>query len=574
MKQLLKESLQQFIRYSNNYPKGLFYLYSLQWLLGIPVAIFLYYKIVDISGMQNFINGPITQWLNSPMIVIIVILLLFSTCCAYQYTLNYYFMSAHLQTAKPKVIMSALRLKKRRFYLLPATLMTIAILLVMPYAPFGIGPTLLNSSGLPVLFTGTIGRIVWLILLIVLSYWSLRLLFSAYYYMADDNTFAQALRHSLYVSRTKLAQSIGVFLAFSISYIVVVASIVFILVQPLVWAEKILQQGLPIVAGITVSILALALFIVTAYAQIVAAQLIMQLAVYSGPAPKVKKESYRSKWPIVLTLFMSVGLIASVSSYILTYSVYQPTTKIIAHRGYSQKEMENTIPAMQVATKAGANFVELDVQQTKDGKFIVYHDETLKRLAKDKQKIYKATAKQLVGTTLQKKQLTGKIPSFEQFLQAAKESNSKLLVEIKVHGHEQQGYVSNIVNLLKKHGVANDYIIQSLEEEAIVQVKKADPTIKTSYLVKDEEKDMYATSAEFLGVKEKSVDETLQKKSHDAHKGVMVWTVEGEQDLQKFIEQDVYAVITNEVEKAVKLRDEYNNKKGLLERLWLIRQRL
>lgn len=85
---------------------------------------------------------------------------------------------------------------------------------------------------------------------------------------------------------------------------------------------------------------------------------------------------------------------------------------------------------------------------------------------------------------------------------------------------------------------------------------------------------MYDIPTEFLGVKEKYVDATLQKKSHDAHKGVMVWTVEGEKDLQKFIEHDVYAVITNEVAKAVKLRDDYNKTKGFIERLWLIRQRL
>ncbi|KFL44006.1 hypothetical protein CH76_03365 [Lysinibacillus sp. BF-4] len=574
MKRLLKVSLQQFIQYRNNYPKGLFYLYSLQWLLGLPVAFFLYYKIVDIAGMQGFLRGPITQWLNSPSIVIIVTLLAFGACCAYQYTLNYYFISAHLQTTKPTTIFAALRLKKRRFYLLPAGLMTAGLLLIMPYAPFGIGPTLLRSSGFMTPFTTKVGVVVWFILIGLILYLSLRLLFSAYYYMADDTTFAQALRHSLYVSRTKLTQSIAILIGALLAYLLTLTLVTIIVSVPLIIMEAIMQSGLPIVAGITVSVIGFSFFWITAYAQIVVAQLIMQLAVYTGPAPKVKACKKQKHTSILIGMVSLVVLCAIVSSYVLANSIYEPTTKIVAHRGYSQKALENTIPAMQEATKAGANLVELDIQQTKDGKFVVYHDESLKRLAKDKQKIYKTTAQDITGTAIQKKELKGEIPSFEAYLKAAKTSKSYLLVEIKVHGHEKEGYVKDIVALLKEYGVANDYIVQSLDKQAIEDVKKADPTIKTSYLVKDEEKDMYGITAEFLGVKEKYVDETLQKKSHDAHKGVMVWTVEGEKDLKKFIEHDVYAVITNEVAKAVELRDDHNKTKGIIERLWLIRQRL
>lgn len=574
MKRLLKVSFQQFIEYRNNYPKGLFYLYSLQWLLGLPVAFFLYYKIVDIAGMQGFLRGPITQWLNSPSLLIIVTLLAFGCCCAYQYTLNYYFISAHLQTTKPTTIFATLRSKKRRFYLLPAGLMTAGILLVIPYAPFGIGPTLLRSSGFIAPFTTKIGVVVWLILMGLILYLSLRLLFSAYYYMADDTTFAQAMRHSLYVSRTKLAQSLLIFIAALLVYVLLLALLVLVVALPLFIAEAVMHKGLPIMAGITVSILLVIFFIVNAYAQIFMAQLIMRLAVYTGPAPKVKSCPTQKHTNTIMIAMLVTVIIATVSSYVLANSIYEPTTKIVAHRGYSQKALENTIPAMQKATKAGANLVELDIQQTKDGKFVVYHDESLKRLAKDKQKIYKTTAQDITGTAIQKKELKGEIPSFEAYLKAAKTTKSYLLVEIKVHGHEKEGYVKDIVALLKEYGVANDYIVQSLDKQAIEDVKKADPTIKTSYLVKDEEKDMYDITAEFLGVKEKYVDETLQKKAHDAHKGVMVWTVEGEKDLKKFIEHDVYAVITNEVAKAVTLRDNHNKTKGIIERLWLIRQRL
>jgi glycerophosphoryl diester phosphodiesterase len=56
-------------------------------------------------------------------------------------------------------------------------------------------------------------------------------------------------------------------------------------------------------------------------------------------------------------------------------------TEIIAHRGFLQGGVENTLPALQAAAKAGADRVEFDVMETKDGKFVVMHDSNLKRLA-------------------------------------------------------------------------------------------------------------------------------------------------------------------------------------------------
>jgi len=48
--------------------------------------------------------------------------------------------------------------------------------------------------------------------------------------------------------------------------------------------------------------------------------------------------------------------------------------EIIAHRGASREEPENTIPAFARAMALGANAVELDVHRTADGWLVVHHD--------------------------------------------------------------------------------------------------------------------------------------------------------------------------------------------------------
>lgn len=53
----------------------------------------------------------------------------------------------------------------------------------------------------------------------------------------------------------------------------------------------------------------------------------------------------------------------------------------IAHRGYSSRYPENTIPAFEKAIAAGADMIELDVQLSQDGQLVVIHDERIDRTA-------------------------------------------------------------------------------------------------------------------------------------------------------------------------------------------------
>lgn len=52
---------------------------------------------------------------------------------------------------------------------------------------------------------------------------------------------------------------------------------------------------------------------------------------------------------------------------------------VIAHRGFRTKFPENTLPAFRAAWETGSRMVELDVQWSRDGKLMVYHDATLER---------------------------------------------------------------------------------------------------------------------------------------------------------------------------------------------------
>jgi len=54
--------------------------------------------------------------------------------------------------------------------------------------------------------------------------------------------------------------------------------------------------------------------------------------------------------------------------------------EIIAHRGLALNEVENTLPSFKHALENGADAIELDVHESKDGNVIVFHDFDLRRL--------------------------------------------------------------------------------------------------------------------------------------------------------------------------------------------------
>ena len=69
--------------------------------------------------------------------------------------------------------------------------------------------------------------------------------------------------------------------------------------------------------------------------------------------------------------------------------------KLIAHRGASLICRENTLESLVTAARMGADAVECDVQMTRDGEYVIYHDPTLERIAKDPRAVSESTLEEM-----------------------------------------------------------------------------------------------------------------------------------------------------------------------------------
>ncbi|PEF14871.1 glycerophosphodiester phosphodiesterase, partial [Bacillus cereus] len=73
----------------------------------------------------------------------------------------------------------------------------------------------------------------------------------------------------------------------------------------------------------------------------------------------------------------------------------------ISHRGVDEENgVQNTIPAMQATAKSKPDYVEIDIQETKDHQFVVFHDSTLKDLAGIDTPPQKLTLAELTNTVV------------------------------------------------------------------------------------------------------------------------------------------------------------------------------
>lgn len=103
---------------------------------------------------------------------------------------------------------------------------------------------------------------------------------------------------------------------------------------------------------------------------------------------------------------------------------------ILGHRGASDARLENTLPAFLHALERGADGVELDVQLSRDGEVIVFHDEDLARLAGRYERVDQLPWEALSRVLLRG---SGKIPRLCELL-AAWPTDRWLNVELKAGG--------------------------------------------------------------------------------------------------------------------------------------------
>lgn len=243
-------------------------------------------------------------------------------------------------------------------------------------------------------------------------------------------------------------------------------------------------------------------------------------------------------------------------------------TKVFAHRGASGYAPENTLEAFALAGEQGAQGIELDVQLTKDGEVVVIHDETIDRVSTGKGAVRDYTLEELRRFSFHnhKKEYEGvQIPTLREVLEQVKPGGMEVNIELKTGIYWYPGLEEKTVELVKAAGMENRVIYSSFNHYSVQKILELDAEAEAAYLYSDVllNVENYAKNTGVCGlhpaVYHLKMADFLESYRRSGLK-VRVWTVNDEADMRQFIEKDLEAVITNYPDRALRVRDEVNQK--------------
>ncbi len=222
---------------------------------------------------------------------------------------------------------------------------------------------------------------------------------------------------------------------------------------------------------------------------------------------------------------------------------------VTAHRGASGLAPENTMSSMLKAIDLGADFAELDVQETSDGVLILLHDNTLMRTAGLDANIWEMDYASLkgidVGKWFDSKYDGEPIPTLESIIDSVR-GKMKLNIELKSNGHEKR-LVEAVAELVESKGFIPECIVTSFNFSLIDKLRALHKGFKVGYIFSNlpENIDVFTADVDLLSVKYTIVDEEFVKKAHRNHKEVHVYTVNDVEEMKRLIKLGVDSIITN-----------------------------
>lgn len=238
---------------------------------------------------------------------------------------------------------------------------------------------------------------------------------------------------------------------------------------------------------------------------------------------------------------------------------------VVGHRGMSPKGVENSIESLEAAARAGADYSELDIVLSKDGQFIVSHDDNLKRLTGKDITISNSKAKEVIGLKTKQGSHNSQIASFDDYVAKAKQLGTKLLVELKTTGNEPDNYTQLFVNKMKSLKIDKSSLVMSSNLQAAEKVKKIAPNLTVGHTISFQVGDSLSPKMDFYAIEDFSYNEYLAHKVHQNGKKIFVCTVNSKDDIERYLKTSADGVITDYTSSVRKVQKDLTSDVGYLD---------
>ena len=229
----------------------------------------------------------------------------------------------------------------------------------------------------------------------------------------------------------------------------------------------------------------------------------------------------------VFFLFLICSCVSNQESN--TTSFDKKSTKIIAHRGLSGLEIENTEEAFIAAGKRSYYGIEADVRKTADGKFIICHDKTLKRISEKDINVEETTLEELLKVTLsiEDKNKEGQLCELSAFVSICKLYDKHAFLELKSDFNSQE--IDQIIDIISSYEYLHNTTFISFNYTNLEHVRKFLPDQSVQYLFSKIDEDtinQLINDKIDVSISYKILTEEYLTLFHNAGLTVNCWTVD------------------------------------------------
>ena len=198
-----------------------------------------------------------------------------------------------------------------------------------------------------------------------------------------------------------------------------------------------------------------------------------------------------------------------------------------AHRGASEYAPENTKSSFYLGLLQGANGIETDVQRTKDGVLVLFHDDTVDRVSDGKGRVCDYTLNELKQLKIYGNSTTGfydRIITLREFLEAFSSYDIKFAIELKGAGVEE-----DTLNMIEEFGVFDKTTFTSFQYDYIRKIKELNPKARVGWLVFEASDEninkLREINGEEMAPDANGVTDEDMKKLRDLNLGIRAWGV-------------------------------------------------
>lgn len=501
------------------------------------------------------------------LIALLVILLLILLAVYIEFTfllLSVYFIKKR-QPISLKALLRATLLQLKKIRLSVILFYLFYFLLISPMAGLGFHSELLSRIKIPAfildfIFANRVTIIAAFVLFyLACMYIGIRLIFALPEMILRDRPFRLAVKESWTLTRRRFLHLVGQFFLLTI----VVGSIAalgyggLILLQGLIeqcWAEYALTS-----AVIILTLLQVVWLINIILSTVVVFYLIIDYMDDEGFLPEIPtwfetgdaRERHWTTKEVMLFTFVAAGMGIGVGSYNYNYLAMNDWSEpiLISHRGVDrQNGVQNTIASLEKTAKLKPDYVEIDIQETKDGQFVLFHDPSLKQLGGINQPIQKLTLAELQQVTLKENGYEAPIATADDYFAKAVALKQSLLIEIKTSKFDSPDLTTRF---LEKYGQLiqeQHFILQSLTYQTVLDLKSALPNVKTGYILPFNIIGPPIMPVDFFSMEYSTLNQNFVNSAHRDGKQVYAWTVNEGEEAARMMFYGTDGLITDDLE--------------------------